>query len=337
MNPPVDQKSGRPEASAIQPLAARLGELPGRFAIRTYLKDTFLRAREGGGQSINAVTTDATGVGQPGFERFTLTAFQPDFTTIQTLFNNFVSALGGGGSTNATQALQTLRLVVADDALFRFVGPDRNGLYTIGTLNDHFLTALGGGGKATDAFHTDATTASTWEKFRLIKCRELGSGYTYAIVQTGVKATSSPSNQYLNAIDGGGRATQAMTAFGDLGSNARFKLIGLADGSFAIQAPDGIHYVTADDGGGLEGENALLTNQTHIQAWEIFKIVDSSGDHGVYTIQTISGSFLGIGQGQLGVGKGVISTRISNPAAAPQHGYNATFELIPVGLIKQSP
>src|SRR5262245_59421630 len=138
MRTPDDQKSV-PEASPIQPLAAALGQLPGEFAIRTYLKDTFLRARDGGGQSINAVTTDATGVGQPGFERFTLTAFQPDFTTIKTFFNSFVSALGGNGSTNAAQALQTLRLAVADDALFRFVGPDRNGLYTIGTLNNHFL------------------------------------------------------------------------------------------------------------------------------------------------------------------------------------------------------
>src|SRR5262249_33600624 len=119
MNPPVDQKSGRPEASAIQPLAARLGELPGRFTIHTYLKDTFLRAREGGGQSINAVTTDATGVGNAGFERFTLTAFQPDFTTIQTEFNNFVSALGGGGSTNNKQALPTFKRVVADGSPFR--------------------------------------------------------------------------------------------------------------------------------------------------------------------------------------------------------------------------
>ena len=145
MNAPVDQKSGPPEASAIQPLAAAIGQLPGQFAIRTYLKDTFLTARDGGHHSINAVTTNATGVGNAGFEKFKLTAFQPDFTTIQTIFNNFVSARGGGGSTDAAEALQTERLVVADDALFRFVGPDRNGLYTIGTLNDHFLTALGGG------------------------------------------------------------------------------------------------------------------------------------------------------------------------------------------------
>src|SRR5215813_2245473 len=130
------------------------------------------------------------------------------------------------------------------------------------------------------------------------------------IVQTGVKATSSPSNQYLNAIDGGGRATQAMTAFGDLGPNARFKLIALAGESFAIQAPDGIHYVTADDGGGLEGENALLTNQTHIQAWETFKIVDNNNTGGC-TIQTVSGLFLGIDHG------GVMSTQIKNPDTGP--------------------
>ena len=138
MSTPDDQKSA-PEASPIQPLAATIGQLPGEFAIRTYLKDTFLRARDGGQQSINAVTTDATGVGQPGFEKFQLTAFQPDFTAVQTEESFFVSALGGGGSTNAAQALQTLRLAVADDALFRFVGPDRNGLYTIGTFNNPSL------------------------------------------------------------------------------------------------------------------------------------------------------------------------------------------------------
>ena len=107
-------------------------------------------------------------------------------------------------------------------------------------------------------------------------------------------------------------------------------LIGLADGSFAIQAPDGIHYVTADDGGGLEGQNALLTNQTHIQAWETFKIVDQA-HIGAYTIQTISGLFLGIDKG------GVISTQIKNPDTGPEFGFNAKFEFIPVGLIKQSP
>ena len=169
MNAPDDQKSGPPEASPIQPLAATIGQLPGEFAIRTYLKDTFLTARDGGRHSINAVTTDATLPGARLFEKFKLTALQPDFTTIQTVFAFFVSALGGGGSTNAAQVLQTERTTVADDALFRFVGPNRNGVYSIGTFNNHFLTALGGGGKTTDAFHTDATSASTWEQFRLIK------------------------------------------------------------------------------------------------------------------------------------------------------------------------
>ena len=86
---------------------------------------------------------------------------------------------------------------------------------------------------------------------------------------------------------------------------------------------------TADNGGGIASGNNLLTNQTHIQAWETFKIADQ-GD-GAYTIQTISGSFLAVGPG------GAISTRISDPNAAAQIGYNAKFELIPVGLIKQSP
>jgi hypothetical protein len=57
MNAPVDQKSGPPEASPIQPLAAAIGQLPGEFAIRTYLKDTFLTAPQGGNRSVDAVIT----------------------------------------------------------------------------------------------------------------------------------------------------------------------------------------------------------------------------------------------------------------------------------------
>jgi hypothetical protein len=54
-------------------------------------------------------------------------------------------------------------------------------------------------------------------------------------------------------------------------------------------------------------------------------------DNGEYTIQTVRGFFLGIDTG------GVISTRIVNPDTGPEFGFKARFNLIMVGLTKQSP
>jgi hypothetical protein len=41
-----------------------------------------------------------------------------------------------------------------------------------------------------------------------------------------------------------------------LDAQAHFKVIRLADGSFALQTVDGFHYLTADDGGGLDSTNS---------------------------------------------------------------------------------
>jgi hypothetical protein len=72
-----------PAGPALQASVAAFGLLPGEFAIRTSLKDYYLTARNGGRHSIDAVITAATAVA--GSEKFKLTSFQPDFTTIQTL------------------------------------------------------------------------------------------------------------------------------------------------------------------------------------------------------------------------------------------------------------
>jgi hypothetical protein len=302
--------------TAPQSEAAAFGTLPGEFAIRTRLKNTFLTARDGGHHTIDALITSATTIGPN--EKFRLTSFQPDFITLQTPLGFFVSAIGGGGlggDHDPTQILQTERTTVADDALFRLIGPSADGSFFIRTLNDHLLTALGGGGKTTAAFHTDATVANEWELFRIGKCGDLGSGYTYALRRSGA------TNLYL--WSGSGSVASVL-----LDAQAHFKVIRLADGSFALQTVDGFHYLTADDGGGLDSGNVFLTTQTHIQAWERFKIVDQ-GD-GTYIIQTVSGFFVGIAQ------NGAVSTRVLNPFSPPP-GFSAKFELVMVGLVKPTP
>jgi len=83
--------------------------------------------------------------------------------------------------------------------------------------------------------------------------------------------------------------------------------------------------MTTVEGGGLAGGLNLQTDRTQVQAWEQFKIVEQSNC--AYTIQTTSGFYLAVGGGGT-----KISTRISDPNAAPSIGYKAKFELIMIGL-----
>jgi hypothetical protein len=117
-------------------------------------------------------------------------------------------------------------------------------------------------------------------------------------------------------------------ASGLLDAQAHFRVIRLTDGAFALQTVDGSHYLTADDGGGLESGTVFLTTETHIQTWEKFNIADQ-GD-GTYTIRTISGFFVGV------AANGAVSTRILTPNSPPP-GISAKFELVMVGLVKQTP
>jgi hypothetical protein len=319
--------SARPDVAAAPPA---FGVLPGEFAIRTFLKNTFLTARDGGGHSIDAVVTAATALGPN--ERFRLATMQPDFTTIETPRGNYVSAVGGGGLGGgfpASQVLQTERTAIADDALFVLDGPGAGGGTTIRTFNQHFLTALGGGGKASNAFHTDATTASTWELFSVLKTGDLGSGYRYGIRPAGTGGPGQVVN-FLTALGGGGRGANqypAVTHFRGLASDSWFTLLRLANGAYALQTLSG-NFVTAVGGGGLASGDNLHTDATQIRAWEEFRFADQ-GD-GTYTIQTVSGFFLAVNTHILQE-TGGISTRISFPDAAPGIGYTAKFELMMIG------
>ena len=303
------------------------GGLPGDFAIRSYLKNTPLTARDGGHHSLDAVITLDSVIGPN--QRFRLATVQPDYTTIQTSGGYFVSAVGGlGGLPNTTQGVQTeLQTPQRDIALFRIDGPSAAGTFTIKTYDGHFLTALGGGGKSTDAFHTDAVQANTWEYFYFLKCGDVGSGYQYALRPTGTGNIPGKGDfvSYLTALNGGGMASQAVTAYSGLQAGSRFRLLRQSDGSYALQTSNGVNYLTAVGGGGIASGDTLHTDARQIQAWEKFKIMEQPNCS--YTIQTVSGFYLAVGPASSS-----ISTRISDPNAAPSIGYNAKFELVMVGL-----
>jgi hypothetical protein len=312
---------------SVPPNPPAFGAFPGEFAIKAYLQNTPFTARDGGRHSTDAVITVPSVLGPN--QRFRLASVQPDYTTIQTSGGYYMSAVGGlGGSPNTTQGVQTeLTTPQRDIALFRIDGPSAGGTFTMKTYDGHYLTALGGGGKATDAFHTDATKASSWEYFYFLKCGDLGSGYQYAIRPTGTGNIPGKGDfvSYLTALGGGGRTSQAMTAFSGLQAGSRFKLIKQNDGTYALQTSSG-NYVTAVNGGGLASGDNLHTDARQVQAWEKFKIVERPPNCS-YTIQTVSGFYLAVGPGS-----STISTRISDPNAAPSIGYNALFELVMTGL-----
>lgn len=304
------------DAVPVQPV---YGSVPGQFSIRTYLKNSAITARDGGHHSVDALVTNATSLGPN--ERFTIeTAFGPFTTLFKTAGGYYVSAIqeGGADTGNDAETFQTERTAVADDARFMLVGPVSDGRSGIRTFNGHFVTALGGGGLATRAFHTDATQESSWEWFFLLKCGDLGSGYQYAIRPAG---TGGPDHfpKFLDTYLVPGTVTVNSSI------TASFRLIRQNDGSYALQTPDFFHYVTAVDGGGLAHGSNLQTDRTQVQAWEQFKIVEY--ESGIYTIQTVSGFYVAVGPDS-----STISTRISDPDAAPGIGYNAKFELIMVGL-----
>ena len=301
--------------------------LSGKFLIRCYRGGNFVTATGGGHHSIDALISSATTPGPN--EVFTCNNGGNFKVFFFTAGNVILSARGGGGigAENDTETFQTERIELAPDALFGLTRAGQDGTFSMQTETGNFVTAVGGGGHPTRAFHTDATVASTWEKFYLLKTGDLDSGHQYAIRPTGTGNIPGKGQtlSYLTANNGGNRILNAMTANSPLVDNSKFRLVKQPDGSFAIRTPNGFTVVTADNGGGLahgtpQMDN-LITTKSIVQDWEKFRFAEVSP--GEYTIQTISGFFIGVKNDFTN-----ISTRISFPDQAPSIGYTATFELI---------
>lgn len=272
--------------------------LPGEFVIQTS-GGGLLYAVDGGGRSVDAVTTPGEQYPPPPYTKFRLYAAgpqAPQYRFIETAKGYFLMAPGGGGRAGPDAvAADLLGLPYGQYvtlAEFRF-GPlvGGNGDSTIQTSNGDFLTAVGGGGQFTDALHTDARTASTWERFRVVKCGDPGSGFTYAIHVYG-------SGAILGAPGGGGLTDGALsTTTTIIDDTARFTLLRQADGTYALRTPNGVNYLTAVGGGGraLAFDGNFHTDATQVEAWEKFQLLDL-GDC-TYAIQTVSGGFVALSTG----------------------------------------
>jgi hypothetical protein len=286
-----------------------LGELlPGEFAIQTEKKN-FLSASYNKYTGTRTVITSATTLGPA--EKFKLTVYAPGYALIQSADGYFVTVSPEGGI--------TLSQSILENSLFTLKGPDPEGFFFILTRNGPFLAAVDGGGQTSNAFITDGSGYAGWQFFSILKSGDLGSGYRYAI-----RPRPALGGDSLSAPGGGGNdgaaALGAPVITTGISSDGIFTPVWLpGDGAYALQTADGFNFVTAVDGGGLANGDNLHTDATRVEAWEKFKIVDQ-GD-ATYTIQTVSGFFLG-------VDGAAITTRVSSPDDAPQVGYTARFEFI---------
>jgi hypothetical protein len=293
--------------------------LPGKFAIETFLKETFLTAVGGGGRTSNAIHTDAT---TPSTWETCQLWFDPEARiktpenpegffpyAIQTTSGNYLTAVDGGGRTSdvlhtdatTPETWETFGLIPQVPPLSIYptnfdLSHDAPWYYAIATEKGNYLTALGGGGQSTDpALHSDATKVNTWELFRLICSGPLMSGRQY---------TLRPVDGFtLAALNGGGEVKNGlfMAAFNDFDRKPweKFTLLQQPDDTFALQTLSG-NFVTAVTGGGVpplestEGppSDVFHTDAVKISTWEKFRILDQ-GDFS-YVLQTDLGWFVGL-------------------------------------------
>ena len=308
---------------------------PGEFALKTF-KGLYVTAINGGGRATDPIIlTNATTAGP--WEKFKLPETYPDAPydrSIQTFNGNYLTTVNGGGLTSG--ALHTDAVQALGWERFRFLDLSSNnyapGYYGIGTSNGSVLTAVGAGGKIANAFHTDAQLIQDWEKFQVIKCGDVGSGFEYSI--------QAADGTYLSAVQSSGQSQ------GDVGRDywaspaSHFRLLQQGDGTHALQTSNGSTFVTALNGGGLvqkylkcdpgfpgaciDGISTIFhTDATQIQAWEKFRLIDQGNC--TYAIQTSSGFNVGIYKDS--GGRTLLTTRRDGVSTA-----NELFQLIVHGL-----
>jgi hypothetical protein len=155
-------------ASATLPLPL---PVPSTCLIQTYNTGNFLTAVGGGGQTTDAIHSNATW--PAAWETFALVDAGNGYVGIRTLTGNYLTAVGGGGRT--TDVIHTNATALLDWEKFNLV--PIGDWFAIQTIDRHFLTAVGGGGQVADVIHSNATGIGAWELFRFTCITEtIGGG-----------------------------------------------------------------------------------------------------------------------------------------------------------------
>src|SRR2546426_10674484 len=183
-----------------------------------------------------------------------------------------------------------------------------------GPGTSHYLTAVSGGGACCGALHTDARQVASWERFKLL------------VLGNGQFAIQTLRGYYLGAGNGGGMGANVndwalFTTETTIGDYAKYRLLQQQDsGTYAIQTPNGINYVTAVGGGG-RATDVIHTDATKAGSWEQWRLV-KAGDLGsgyCYGIQAFTGFFLSAPGGGGRTTDAILSvSRAMGPAHSPE-------------------
>ncbi|GIF22918.1 hypothetical protein BJ973_000724 [Actinoplanes tereljensis] len=132
----------------------------------------------------------------------------------------------------------------------------------IRTATNNYVTAVGGGGRTTDVMHTNATVASTWERFTLVNTGDnshYGLRTAFGYYVTAVASGGLSSGTYPDVLH-----TDATV----LRDWEKFTFVSDGAGRFGIRAFDG-HLLGAVGGGGRTYA-AFDSNRTTLGTTEKF-------------------------------------------------------------------
>jgi hypothetical protein len=148
------------------------------------------------------------------------------------------------------------------------------GSFAFRTSKGEYVTAINGGGRSADpTLITEATTAGTWEQFRIQVANP---------APPNDKSFQTATGNYVTAVNGGGMTSDALhTDAVQVSAWEQFGMLDLsgsgAPARYALETI-GNKFVTAV-GGGAQYQGAFHTDATQVGSWEQFKPV-KCGDIG---------------------------------------------------------
>jgi hypothetical protein len=234
-----------------------------------------------------ALTTLLAGLAMPAVAQ-TASALPGEFA-FRTTKGFYLTAIDGGGR-SAAPTIVTAATSAGAWERFRIVVGDPAPLYdkNFQTATGNYVTAVNTGGMTSDALHTDATQARSWEQFRMVDLSEAGFAPTwYGLTTIGGKSVTAVGGggQYQDAIHTDGTQIGTWEEFrpvkcGDLGSGYDYYII----------AADG-RALTAANGGGAVSD-ALVSGKWFGEPdnleWSRFTL--SRQPDGSYALRTSNGA-----------------------------------------------
>jgi hypothetical protein len=197
----------------------------------------------------------------------------------------YVTAIDGGGRT-ADPILVTSSTAAGPWEKFKFplTYPSTPYDKSLQTVRGNYVTAVNGGGLTANVFHTDATQAKDWERFRFL---DLGVG-NFA---PSFYALYTIKGFYVTAVNAGGRYQDALhTDAKQIQAWEQFRIVKCGDiGSgydYGIMAANG-NFLAADS---YQGTTWFGLNNSPSEAQMKLKLIQQ-GD-GTFALQTTTGRYL---------------------------------------------